>query len=347
MSIYPRRARATFASVCGGVAFTLLAGGCGKTDSDAAVADLRAKLGEAQRKDADSRRRVDDLENRVFLLTDQLESHKVEVAARSPRLPVVTLHPGSDDESPADPVEAAPVDNVQGDVPIEMTGAARSPDPRRIRPSLHGEGPSDGSIVASTRSGHAPAAPSADLPRTRAHAREEAPIKLTGGDSLGVAPAPPIPKSGSAQLSAKAAAVEAPVDQAPLTAYRAAYAELSAGHYDEAELQMRAFLKRFPRHDYADNAQYWLGESLYARHRYREAAVEFRATVAKYPVGNKAPDALLKLAYSLVALGESGEAKRVLTELPSTYPRSEAARLATLKLGELGASSTPKVEDPR
>jgi tol-pal system protein YbgF len=345
MSIYPRRARATFASVCSGVAFTLLASGCGKTDSDAAVADLRAKLGEAQRKDAESRRRVDDLENRVFLLTDQLESHKVELSARSPRLPVVTLHPSGDDEAPADAVEAAP-DNIQGDIPIEMTGAARSPDPRRIRPSLHGEGPSDGQIVASSRT-HAPAAPSADVPRARSHAREEAPIKLTGGDSLGVAPAPPIPKGGNAQLSAKAAAVEAPIDQAPLTAYRAAYAELTAGHYDEAELQMRAFLKRFPRHDYADNAQYWLGESLYARHRYREAAVEFRATVAKYPVGNKAPDALLKLAYSLVALGESGEAKRVLGELPSTYPRSEAARLATLKLGELGASPTPKVEDPR
>ncbi len=345
MSVYPRRARATFASVCGGVAFTLLAGGCGKTDSDAAVADLRAKLGEAQRKDADSRRRVDDLENRVFLLTDQLESHKVEVAARSAHLPGVTLHPSNDEESPADAVEAAPTDGIQGDVPVEMVGAARSSDPRRVRPSLHGEGPSDGQIVSSSRS-RAPAAPAADLARARSRAREDAPLKLTGGDSLGVAPAPPIPK-GSAQLSAKAAAVEAPIDQAPLTAYRAAYAELTAGHYDEAEVQMRAFLKRFPRHDYADNAQYWLGESLYARHRYREAAIEFRATVAKYPVGNKAPDALLKLAYSLVALGESGEAKRVLGELPSTYPRSEAARLASLKLGELGASPTPKVEDPR
>src|SRR5271154_6709573 len=122
MSFSPRRLRATFVSICGGVALTVLAAGCGKTASDAAVADLRAKLGEAQRKNADSRRRVDDLENRVFLLTDQLESHKVEVAARAPRLPVVTLHPSGDDESPADAGEAS-LDNIQGDIPVELTGA--------------------------------------------------------------------------------------------------------------------------------------------------------------------------------------------------------------------------------
>ena len=151
-------------------------------------------------------------------------------------------------------------------------------------------------------------------------------------------------------LAPPAAVDRTPVDQAPLAQYRTAYAELSAGRYESAEHQLRKFIARYPRHDYADNAQYWLGESFYARQMYREAAVEFRATVAKYPVGNKAPDALLKLAYSLLSMNEAAEAKHMLAELPTTYPRSEASRLATQKLAELSPSHmsvSEKLEVPR
>jgi tol-pal system protein YbgF len=191
----------------------------------------------------------------------------------------------------------------------------------------------------------------------RPRATSDSPVRLVaqgGGDSLGVAPVPPIPKSGERARSpavapALPAAERAPLEAEPLAAYRAAYAELTAGRYDDAEQKLRAFVKRYPRHDYADNAQYWLGECFYARHRYQEAAVEFRAAVAKYPVGNKAPDALLKLAYSLLSLGEKAEARRLLEELPGTYPRSDAARLATQKLAELGGNTpwSTSAEEPR
>ncbi len=306
------------------LALGVFSGGCAGTQSEAALADLRTKLTDAQRKEADGRRRIDELENRVFLMTDQLESHKVaQAAVRPPRLPIVTLHPSEEGDADAG-------DPPHGD-DVGFVGAARSSDAHHVRPVLRGDGDA-GAIAAPARIARAP----------RSHAE---PVRFDepASDGLGVAPVPPIPKGAAPDRGKIAPMMErAQPDEEPLRAYRNAYGELAAGRYDEAEAQLRAFVKRYPHHDYADNAQYWLGECFYARHRYREAAVEFRAAVAKYPVGNKAPDALLKLAYSLLALGDGPEARRLLVELGASYPRSEAARLAAQKLEGLGAS--PKEE---
>ena len=121
-----------------------------------------------------------------------------------------------------------------------------------------------------------------------------------------------------------------------LGGYRNALEHLRAGRHDEAVLGLRTFVKKFPGHDYADNAQYWLGECFYDRKRYAEAASEFRAAVANYPLGNKAPDALLKLGYCLLAMGEQSKGRDALRQVPEAYPRTEAARLASERLAELG-----------
>ena len=78
-------------------------------------------------------------------------------------------------------------------------------------------------------------------------------------------------------------------------------------------------MRRFPRHDFADNAQYWLGETFYARKQYSEAVASFRAVVERWPTGNKAPDALLKLGFSLVQQGEKEKGRAVLTQVISNY----------------------------
>jgi tol-pal system protein YbgF len=309
--------------------------GCAGASSDASLQDLRARLTEAQHKEADGRRRIDELENRVFLMNDQLESQRVASAAsRTPRLPVVTLRPSEDALRPgAHGDDADPRDEARDESrdEISFTGAARSSDARHVRPQLRGDGEGGVSAREPRHVSRPPAEPGVRL------------VAQRGGDSLGVAPAPPIPKSTAAPAAPER--VDAPLSAEPIGAYRAAYAELAAGRYDEAEQKLRAFVRRYPRHDYADNAQYWLGECFYARHRYAEAAVEFRAAVAKYPVGNKAPDSLLKLAYSLLSLGDRAEARRLLEELPGNYPRSEAARLATQKLAELGGRA-PSTASP-
>lgn len=114
--------------------------------------------------------------------------------------------------------------------------------------------------------------------------------------------------------------------------YRNAVELVKAGKHDEAVTALRAFLVKYPKHDYADNAQYWLGESFYARKDYQQALTEFRATIETYPRGNKVPDALLKVGYCYQALGQGDKARAVLEQVVNLYPKSEPAVLASKKL---------------
>ena len=95
---------------------------------------------------------------------------------------------------------------------------------------------------------------------------------------------------------------------------------------------LRAFVTKYPRHDYADNAQYWLGEAFYAQKDYAHALTEFRKVIEVYPRGNKVPDALLKVGYCYQATGQGEKAHAVLQQVVTLYPKSEPATLAAKRL---------------
>lgn len=114
--------------------------------------------------------------------------------------------------------------------------------------------------------------------------------------------------------------------------YRAAVELVKAGSYADALAALRAFVQRYPRHDYADNAQYWIGEVFYAQKDYVRALAEFRRVVEVYPRGNKVPDALLKVGYCYQAIGQGEKARAVLEQVVNLYPKSEPAALAAKRL---------------
>ncbi|HEX4421736.1 MAG TPA: tol-pal system protein YbgF [Kofleriaceae bacterium] len=114
--------------------------------------------------------------------------------------------------------------------------------------------------------------------------------------------------------------------------YRAAVELVRAGNHDDGLVALRAFIARYPRHDYADNAQYWIGEAYYAQKDYARALTEFRAVIEVYPRGNKVPDALLKVGYCYQALGQGDKAHAVLEQVVTRYPKSEPAALAMKRL---------------
>ena len=287
----------------------LLVAGCADTVTRAQLTDVQHRLDVEQRRSAAAEHKLDELENRVFLLTDQVESQKVAALHRMKQpLPVVTLKP---DAAPADPVVS------DGAEEIVFEGAAKSSDPGHTRTVLR----IDGTRVASHR---AATERSSDIPIASA------------GDNLGVAPAPPI------RASEHAVSEHAAPEAEPLALYKSAYEELRAGHHEAAERGFRDFVRRFPHHDYADNAQYWLGECFYDQKRFDKAAPEFRAVVQRWPTGNKAPDALLKLGFSLIALGDVDKGRQALRDLPATYPRTEAARLAAERLAQLSPTEGSK-----
>ena len=293
-----------------------LLSGCADTTSAGQVADLQKRLDAETRRTAAAEHKLDELENRVFLLTDQLESQKVAAIHRSKQpqtLPVVTLKPAPSADDGAVTVE-------NGGEEIVFEGDAKSPDPSHTVVRI------DGTKMVAHRPDARPE------PRPRLSEADTRMRSAASGENLGVAPVPPI-RGGAAPVE------HAPPAAEPLALYRSAYDDLRAGKHDVAEREFREFVRRYPHHDYADNAQYWLGECFYDQHAFDKAAPEFRAVVQRWPTGNKAPDALLKLGFSLLALGDADKGRAALREVPTSYPRTEAARLASERLAQLGATS--------
>jgi len=101
--------------------------------------------------------------------------------------------------------------------------------------------------------------------------------------------------------------------------------------------RFREFLKKYSNSDFADNAQYWLGECYYGLKEYDQAILEFDAVRRKYPKGDKVPAALLKQGFAFAELGDKVDARLILQELADRYPQSEEAAKAKQKLKTLGS----------
>lgn len=105
-------------------------------------------------------------------------------------------------------------------------------------------------------------------------------------------------------------------------AYDAAYALLRGGNYEEAEQAFLKFMADYPTSVYLGNANYWLGESYYARGQYAEAAGLFADGFTKYKDNTKAPDNMLKLGLTMKSLGKKSEACTAFKGLASEFPKA-------------------------
>ena len=127
--------------------------------------------------------------------------------------------------------------------------------------------------------------------------------------------------------------------------YRADVELVKTARHDEAIPALRAFIAKHPHHDYADNAQYWIGEAFYAQKDYARALTEFRAVIEVYPRGNKVPDALLKVGYCYVAMGQGEKARAVLEQVVNLYRLNDVLMASVAHDGRLGLFATAKVGD--
>jgi tol-pal system protein YbgF len=135
----------------------------------------------------------------------------------------------------------------------------------------------------------------------------------------------------------------------PQDIYQASYIDFSKGSYALAMAGFAEFIRRFPDHPLAGNAQYWIGESHFSIARgyansgqtdkvapEMELAVqEFRKVLANYPRGEKAPTALYKEALALLELKQPAVAQQRLEYLVSNFPQSEETPLARERLAAL------------
>jgi len=101
--------------------------------------------------------------------------------------------------------------------------------------------------------------------------------------------------------------------------YDRAFSYLREKDYANAESAFQTFLKGYPDHALAENAQYWLGETYYVRGDYEQAARVFAEAYQKYPQGAKAGDNLLKLALSLSGQNKTADACVAFAQLKKQF----------------------------
>jgi tol-pal system protein YbgF len=142
--------------------------------------------------------------------------------------------------------------------------------------------------------------------------------------------------SGEMTVPATAPAVPTTAAADPMQTYQAAYRDYQRGNYDLAIEGFREFLQGNGSSDLADNAAYWVGESLFSQKKYREAIEQFDAVVNKYPKSDKVPGALLKKGYAYISIGEKAQGVVQLQYVLHEHPKSQEAALARQKLKQLG-----------
>ncbi len=121
----------------------------------------------------------------------------------------------------------------------------------------------------------------------------------------------------------------------PEQLFAAAYADYSRGNYELALSEFRQYVETYPDSELADNAQYWIGEILFAQKKYEEAVVELNRVSTLNPKGDKVAPALYKKSLVLVEMGKREEAIKQLQALIKAYPKSLEAGLAAQQLQQL------------
>jgi len=182
-----------------------------------------------------------------------------------------------------------------------------------------------------------PAAAEAAPPGAPAAAAAPAqPVLRPGEQRLVLVPGQP-PAAPQAAAAPPVAAAAAPVTLPagpPETQYEFAYglyqqAVQDRGDFGRAEQALRGFVSANGAHRLAGDAQYWLGETFYARRDWPNASAAFADQFRRFPQNAKAPDSLLRLGQSLGQMNRKNDACGTLGELDRRYPTaSQSIKIA-------------------
>lgn len=134
----------------------------------------------------------------------------------------------------------------------------------------------------------------------------------------GAAPRP----GGQAAAPATPSTPAPPVGATAEQLYDDAVKKLQDGDYAGAERGFKTFIQRNPQNKLAGNAQYWLGETYYARRDYNSALTAFAEGYKVYKTSPKGPDNLLKLGITMAVLGRKPDACAVFARFSQDYPRA-------------------------
>ena len=122
----------------------------------------------------------------------------------------------------------------------------------------------------------------------------------------------------------------------PIQTYQSAYSDYQRGNYDLAIDGFREFVEQNPLSDLADNAAYWIGESLFSQRKFRDAVSQFDTVITRYPQSDKVAAALLKKGYAYFEIDQRPQGIIQLQYVIHEHPRSPEAVLARERLEAMG-----------
>lgn len=120
------------------------------------------------------------------------------------------------------------------------------------------------------------------------------------------------------------------------SSYDSATRQLSSGDYDDAIQGFRNYLHENSASPYADDAQFWIGESYFRKGQYHRAIIEFNQVSINYGSGDRAPAALLRQAEAFRIVGDKVDARLSLQKIVNRYPGTAEAAKASRMLAEIG-----------
>jgi tol-pal system protein YbgF len=115
----------------------------------------------------------------------------------------------------------------------------------------------------------------------------------------------------------------------------AAQADYAAGQFDLAIEGFQAYIKNFPKADWADNAQLYICRSYFLDGKPDKAAEACDAVLRNYPTGDAVPDALYQKGVALRGLKDVEGARMAWETVIKNYKDSAAASLAQQALNGL------------
>ena len=127
----------------------------------------------------------------------------------------------------------------------------------------------------------------------------------------------------------------------PNRLFETAFGDYSSSQYAAAITGFQQVIQNFPTAERADDAQYFIGESLVNLKRFPEAIDAYNQVIQKYPTGDQVDMAYYRRGFVESAMGRNDDAKATWEELVKKFPDSQGASLAKQRLAGLGRAPAP------
>lgn len=119
--------------------------------------------------------------------------------------------------------------------------------------------------------------------------------------------------------------------------YATAMTSFRAEEHGQAVLEFTELIDKFPKHNLAASAQYWIGEAYYRQRDFNQALGEFQKVPDLYPQSPPVAEALLKVGMCYRALHDLPRARETWEQVVKSHPKTEAATQARALLASLGS----------